>query len=96
MEIKYYRKYPIHRHTIRMLTLLKFVLKFGKITHSIIKYILEPLLKRKETGYNSWIRQVLIFFGGSSVMPEYFPAFKSQLIPWIDYFNQVVKSEKSR
>ena len=94
MIIKWSDKQPAHRHIKRMAQFLAFLARFGRITHLLIKYILEPLVKKEETKYNSWIRQILIFIGGSCLKPSDYPAAIPLTNALVDYFRRVTQYKK--
>jgi len=92
--IKWSDKQPAHRHIKRMAQFLAFLARFGRITHLLIKYILEPLVKKEETKYNSWIRQILIFIGGSCLKPSDYPGAIPLTNELVDYFRRITQTKK--
>ena len=94
MIIKWSDKQPAHRHIKRMIQLIGILVRFGRITHLFLKYILEPLLKKKETKYNSWLRQIIVFIGGSNLKPEDYPAAIPLTYELGDYFRRITQSKK--
>ncbi|MBN1365643.1 MAG: 2-hydroxyacyl-CoA dehydratase [Syntrophaceae bacterium] len=94
IDNKMARKHPVHRHAKRMTQLIRVAIKFGMITHLFIKYILEPLVKKEETKYNSWFRQILFFAGGSCLKPSDRRALIPLTSGFVNYFRRIVQSEK--
>ena len=94
MIIKWSDKQPAHRHIKRMAQLFAFFVRFGRITHLFVKYILEPLVKKKETKYNSWFRQILIFIGGSNLRPSDYPGAIPLTNELVDYFRRITQTKK--
>lgn len=95
MIIKWSDKQPAHRHAKRMAQLIGFLIRFGIITHLLAKYILEPMIGKKETKYNSWLRQMLVLIGGSCLKPSDYPAAIPVTNALIDYFRRVIQHKKS-